>query len=141
MSDHRLRGAERNIDLELDCSTRLTAWGDPVRVRQVMTNLLDNALHFTPDGGTISVRLAAAGHAVEVSVANDGPGIRPENLERVFDQFFQEDRAPECRARSGLGLGLYVCRKLLSLMGGSIVAESGATGTTIVFALPIEAVR
>ena len=114
---------------------------DMSRIREVVDNLLDNAIKFTPDGGTIDVTAAPDGLLARVTVRNSGSGIRSENLERVFEQFFQETQGDE-HARNGLGLGLFICRDLVKRQGGEIWAESTpGEWTSVTFTLPFTVTR
>lgn len=111
----------------------LLARFDHGRLLQVLGNLLGNAIKFSPPGARIDIRAERAGAEMRVAVADDGPGIRPEDLEAVFGKFWQVER----RARTGLGLGLYISRCILQAHGGRIWAESApGTGSTLFFALP-----
>lgn len=101
--------------------------GEPHRLRQVFTNLLSNAMKFTPAGGTIAVTGAVADGAVTIAVTDSGVGIPQPFLGKVFERFTQED-TPDVRRHGGLGLGLAIARNLVSLHGGSIRAESGGRG-------------
>lgn len=128
---------EKGIELRFDLLTRRPVVdGDPVRLRQVFWNLLNNALKFTPPGGTITLRSAECGDTgeFEISVCDSGSGISPADIERVFDPFVQGEVA----ARSGLGLGLAIARMLVERHGGSIFAESAGSGrgATVVVRLP-----
>jgi signal transduction histidine kinase len=106
---------------------------DHDRVLQVISNLLGNALKFSPLGTAISISVAAEGGEARVVVADRGPGIRAENLEAIFGKFRQAGR----RDRRGLGLGLYISRCILEGHGGRIWAESAeGAGSTFTFALP-----
>ncbi|OGF22889.1 MAG: hypothetical protein A2V63_12055 [Candidatus Eisenbacteria bacterium RBG_19FT_COMBO_70_11] len=112
---------------------------DPQRVRQVVSNLLENAIKFTPEGGSIRVTIEPPGgrDALVVAVADDGPGIRVEERERVFEQLYQAG-GPGERSRKGLGLGLYICRELVTRQGGRIWVEPGAErGSVFRFTLPV----
>ncbi len=106
---------------------------DEGRLLQVLKNLLDNALRYTPPGGQVSLRaVPGAGDRVEFLVSDSGSGIDPEDLPYVFERFYSADKAR--RANSGkMGLGLAICRALVEAMGGTISAESGGKGkgTTI----------
>jgi signal transduction histidine kinase len=111
----------------------LLARFDHERLLQVLGNLLGNAIKFSPPGGRIEIRTECAGAEMRVSVADNGPGIRPQDLEAVFGRFWQVER----RTRTGLGLGLYISRCILQAHGGRIWAESApGTGSTLFFALP-----
>jgi two-component system, OmpR family, phosphate regulon sensor histidine kinase PhoR len=97
--------------------------GDPDRLAQVLTNLVRNAINYTPDGGIISVTSARAGGDVALTVADTGIGMPPEDLERVFERFYRTDES-RSRESGGSGLGLAIVRDLLSAMGASISVES-----------------
>jgi signal transduction histidine kinase len=106
---------------------------DPVRVREILTNLVSNALRYTPRGGRVRVDLTADGaHALAITVSDTGAGIAPEALGRIFDRFY---KSAESR---GAGLGLPIAKKLVEAHGGSIGATSEpGRGTAIRFVLPI----
>lgn len=101
--------------------------GDAVRLTQIMTNLLDNAAKYTPDGGHISVSLEADSETAVIVVCDDGLGIPPELLPRIFDMFAQVDHTLQ-RANGGLGIGLALVRSLVELHGGSVQARSAGRG-------------
>ncbi len=111
---------------------------DPRRLEQVMRNLLDNAVKYSPDGGLVVVRGQVAGGEVIVSVADNGMGIAPEHLNRLFEKFFRV-KSPLGDQVRGSGLGLPVSRTIVESHGGRIWAESElGKGTTIYFSLPGE---
>jgi signal transduction histidine kinase len=113
--------------------------GDEGRLREVLTNLVDNALKFTPGGGQITLEGVLAGDCVRVTVRDSGRGIPTDDLDRVFEQFFQVEQGDEV-SRNGLGLGLFVCRDLIHRQGGRMWAESVPEhGTAICFTVPIMA--
>jgi PAS domain S-box-containing protein len=138
----RLAAEAKTIDLvaRLDAVPQIT--GDPTRLQQVVWNLLSNAIKFTPKGGWVQVRLAAIDSHVEIEVADNGEGIRPDFLPYVFDRFRQAD-GTTTRQHSGLGLGLAIVRHLVELHGGSVRARSEGEGRGAVFSvrLPVAAVR
>ncbi len=101
--------------------------GDLTRLAQVVSNLLNNAAKYTPDGGHVELSARAEGGEVFVRVADDGAGISAEMLPRVFDLFAQVDRTLD-RAQGGLGIGLSLVRKLVELHGGTIEARSDGPG-------------
>ena len=115
----------------------LVASVDPLRLEQVLVNLLDNASKHSPDGGRIDVRLAQSASAtLDVSVRDYGSGIPPETRAQIFERFFQ---AHAHGHRNGLGLGLYISRQIVELHGGDIHADFPADGgTCFVVRLPIE---
>jgi signal transduction histidine kinase len=101
--------------------------GDRARLVQTVVNVLTNAVKYTHIGGNIRVEMRAAGNMVEIEVADDGAGIAPDLLPRVFDLFVQADRTL-ARAQGGLGIGLSVVRKLVEMHGGEVVARSAGLG-------------
>jgi len=110
---------------------------DRTRLHQIAVNLLGNAIRYSPEGGVIRVHVRRAGPLAELAVQDGGQGIAPDRLERVFELFFRGGGAAE-RAPGGLGLGLWLCRRLAALHGGTVRAESGGPGlgATFVVALP-----
>lgn len=105
---------------------------DPLRVREVLTNLLDNALRYTPAGGRVDVRSALDGAQVRVTVRDTGAGIDPELLPRIFERFVKNDTS------RGFGLGLAIARHLAIAHGGSLEASSErGAGTTMTLRLPL----
>ncbi|HEY1229509.1 MAG TPA: hybrid sensor histidine kinase/response regulator [Ramlibacter sp.] len=113
------------------------AWvlGDPMRLEQVMVHLLGNALKYTPAGGRIDVGIASREGLACLEVRDNGPGIAPALLARVFDLFVQGDRALD-RPLGGLGLGLPLVRKLVELHGGTVEATSSPQGSCFRVCLP-----
>jgi two-component system, OmpR family, sensor histidine kinase VicK len=108
---------------------------DPVRLRQVLTNLLTNALKYSPDGGDVTVRIEPAQSSCRVSVADQGVGISPSVLPRLFDRFFRDNST--ATNASGLGLGLYIARGIVEAHGGHLTVESTlGQGSTFHFTLP-----
>jgi signal transduction histidine kinase len=108
---------------------------DPRRVEQIVTNLLENAAKYADEGTPIRITVAAADGGATLSVRDEGPGISPEELPRLFDRYFQTQRA---RAkRRGLGLGLFITKGLVEAHGGTITAESApGAGSTFQIWLP-----
>jgi len=119
----------------------LRALGDPRRVRQVVSNLLDNAVKYT-DAGHVTLSAARAGGRVRVTVADTGRGIAGDQLESVFDRFVQLERGRGERSLEGVGLGLTIARDLARRMGGELAVESrpgmGSTFTLSLLADPAE---
>jgi signal transduction histidine kinase len=110
--------------------------GDERRIRQVIFNLLSNAVKFTPAGGAIDVDSSRVNGEVRVAVSDTGPGVAPEDRERIFDEFQQAEAGLD--QREGTGLGLAVSRRLVELHGGRIWVESEpGKGSTFVFTLPV----
>ncbi len=112
---------------------------DRARMEQILANLVDNALKFTPSGGGIRVTVARDDGNAVVTVADDGEGIEPDDLGRIFDLFVQGDRG-RARGRSGLGIGLAMVKRLAELQGGSVVASSAGRGKGSTFEVRMPAV-
>lgn len=121
--------------IDVAAPDRLTAMVDPIRIEQVLTNLLDNAARFSPSEGPITVTLApGAAGAARIEVQDRGPGIDPEHRQRIFDRFYRADTR---RHVTRLGLGLFICRQIVEQHGGTITAEFPAGGgTRFVVTLP-----
>ena len=133
--------AAKGIALFTDVSCHLPpAYADPQRVRQILRNLIENGIRFTPDNGTITIRAHVsheAPHWICIAVADSGYGISPEEREKIFERLYQTKGTVET-SRKGLGLGLYICRELVTLHGGRIWVESQlGHGSTFFFTLPV----
>jgi signal transduction histidine kinase len=110
---------------------------DPVRLRQVLLNLLDNAIKYSPDGGTVSIAVARLDDSVRISVADEGLGIPPGERERIFEKFYRLDPA-QTRGVGGTGLGLYISRRYIDQMQGRLWVEPGAhRGSAFHVELPV----
>jgi signal transduction histidine kinase len=133
----RERAVRHGIDLHLDTDARLGALvGDERKIKQVMLNLLSNAVKFTPEGGRVEVRAIPTDGAVEISVADTGIGIAPENQELIFEEFRQVG-GDYAHKREGTGLGLTLARKLVELHGGRLWVKSQVgQGSTFTFSVP-----
>jgi signal transduction histidine kinase len=124
---------------ELRLTAPAEAWAlvDAIRLSQVITNLLDNAIKYSPNGGLIDVALEATGaDALRLSVRDRGIGIPPEHRPHVFDLFYQAHAESH---RSGMGIGLYVSRQIVELHGGQITLldpEDGGAGIQAIVYLP-----
>jgi signal transduction histidine kinase len=113
-------------------------YADPRRARQVLRNLLENAVKYSPNGGEISVAAYELPDRLRVCVSDQGLGIKPEDAERLFEQFFQVDSASTRRV-GGSGLGLSICKAIVEAHGGSIWVESEpGKGSTFCFTLPFK---
>jgi len=128
----RANEAGVTLDVETDSAGDVEPIAiDPLRIREVLTNLIANALRYTPRGGHVAVKVGARANAVEVRVIDTGAGLSEEELPRIFDRFYKGANS------SGSGLGLTIARNLVEAHGGTIRAESRAgAGTTILFSLP-----
>jgi two-component system, OmpR family, phosphate regulon sensor histidine kinase PhoR len=132
-------GAETTIEASLP-EVLPKVHGDEERTRQVLTNLVDNAMKYSPAGGRIDVTVAPVGEWLRFSVRDEGLGIPLGEQERIFEKFYRLD-PDHRRGIGGTGLGLYICRELVRSMGGRIWVESEpGQGTTASFELPAEPV-
>jgi PAS domain S-box-containing protein len=138
--ERRSKNEEKPITVDLQQQANLARiTGDPGRVSQILTNLVDNAYNYTPPGGHISITLIELGGEVRVSVSDDGIGISPEEQERVFERFYRGED-PLVLATAGTGLGLSIVRQLVEMHGGRIWLESSGVpgeGSTFSFSLPV----
>jgi two-component system OmpR family sensor kinase/two-component system sensor histidine kinase BaeS len=127
------QAAGKGVAIRVDVQRVAPVTADGARVRQVIENLLTNALRHTPAGGSIHVRLCAGRHGLEVQVVDTGSGIAPEDLPHIFERY---RKAPDS---TGSGLGLAIARRLVEAHRGSITAASEpGSGTTISFTLPAD---
>jgi two-component system phosphate regulon sensor histidine kinase PhoR len=129
--------AEYGVSLELTIDEDLKVLADRPHVVRLFTNLLDNALRHSPEGGTVNVAASAATEVdrVEVTVADEGPGMAPDDLDRVFERFY---RADPSRSGKGAGLGLAIARHIVAGHGGEIRAEHAPGGGALLrFTLPV----
>jgi CheY-like chemotaxis protein/anti-sigma regulatory factor (Ser/Thr protein kinase) len=123
------------MSLEIDATLDLIT-SDELRFKQVMLNLLSNAVKFTPDGGHVAVRAFHRGQRLAVTVTDDGVGIPLEEQERIFESFHQGRRGAS--REEGTGLGLTLCRRIVTLMGGTLTLESKVgVGSTFGFHIPM----
>lgn len=128
----------RGMSLELQLEPgELALFGDPHRLEIVLTNLLGNALKFTPDGGRVQVRVTKVEESARIDVEDTGPGIPEQELDRIFDRFYQVEGS-ERRRQGGAGIGLSLARKLSELHGGSVAVTSAVgKGSTFSVILPL----
>lgn len=137
---------DRSIELAIHTTGKAVVRGDERQLRQVVSNLVDNALRFTPRGGRVELSVDAPKEAHEaiVTVSDNGCGVAPDHLERVFDRFFQAEAARDRGdIKRGGGLGLSICRSIVERHGGRISLESPGLGlgTKVVVVLPLRVVR
>lgn len=118
------RAADKRMQLSLEGAAELTlAEADPRALHQVLLNLVDNAIKYTPAGGHVTVRVKKSDGRVLLEVQDDGPGIPRAHLDRIFERFYRVDKG-RARAEGGTGLGLSIVRHLVSRMGGEVSVES-----------------
>jgi heavy metal sensor kinase len=127
----------RGVELVVE-ATEVEAQADPQRLHQALTNLLENALKFTPSGGTVRVHDWRTGDEVGITVTDDGPGIPADARAHLFDRFYRVDGARN-RAVGGSGLGLAICREIALAHGGNVWVESEeGGGSAFSLALPAD---
>ena len=134
----RLLAESKGLRLRIDDQGPVLVRGDEARLRQVFFNVIDNAIKYTPKGGTIEVSVEANTHAARVTVQDTGIGIPAEHLPRVFDRFYRVDKA-RSQDQGGTGLGLTIARSIVLAHGGKMeLASTVGQGTTCAVTLPLE---
>ncbi len=136
---NRGRITERQHKLSVSLSeTPVCVNGDPIRLEQIVSNLLENAARYTEPGGRLEVKLREENDQALLSVSDNGIGLAPDTLESIFDLFTQVDRSL-ARSGGGLGIGLTLVRRVLDLHGGTIEAHSAGLGhgTQFIVRLPV----
>ncbi len=125
---------EKNIQIQLDLlEDPCYVMGDANRISQVITNLVDNALKFLPEGGTLTIQSTRVGHEIRLSVKNNGPMISPDDLPHLFERFYKADKAHT--SGGGTGLGLSICQLILREHNSEITVTSTQEETCFTFAL------
>jgi heavy metal sensor kinase len=123
ISDFSILAKDRDIELLLQARPVPLVWGDTDRLKQLFINLIDNALRYTPNAGSITVGLEGAGDRVFITVRDTGPGIGSEHLPHLFERFYRADSA-RSRDLGGTGLGLAIVKEIAAAHGGSVSAHS-----------------
>lgn len=139
MERHRPRAESKGQAFEIapPDDEEATVWADQEALEQILDNLLDNAVKYTPEGGRVSVRWRRQGEQVELEIADTGIGIPESDLPRIFERFYRVDKA-RSRELGGTGLGLAIVKHLVQAMHGSVRAASRpGQGTTFTLSLPI----
>ena len=134
-----LQARDAGVGLTLETAGELPkVMGDGDRLAQVITNLVDNAVKFTPNGGHVWLRANREKQSLMISVIDDGPGIPPGDQPHIFDRFFQADRSRSGGSAHGSGLGLAIAREIVHAHGGTIsVRSQPGQGTTFMVQLPL----
>jgi signal transduction histidine kinase len=114
---------DRRITLSVESQSMPPILGDAQWIKQALINLLDNALHYTPSGGAVTVRLQAVGEGVAVAVEDTGHGIEPEHLPHLFERFYRTDWA-RAKDAGGTGLGLPIVKEIAEAHGGTVSVTS-----------------
>lgn len=138
LADVRLRhlavAGSGSVELVLGAIAPASVRADPVRLAQVLDNLVGNALRYTPPGGRVELGLAIDGATAVISVRDDGPGLTPAQAARVFERFYRADPS-RSRGAGGSGLGLAITKSLVEMMGGSITVASNGPGLGAAFSV------
>src|SRR5205807_2369429 len=126
--------AAEDRHVSIVCDGQGEIFADPALFNRAVSNLIDNALRFTPDGGKVQISIGSRDDHTEVFVRDTGSGIAPEHLPRVFDRFYRGDAS---RSSAGTGLGLALVKSIVDLHGGSASVESElGRGTTVLLTFP-----
>jgi signal transduction histidine kinase len=135
----RERATHKSLDLQLQIDANVSEVdADERKLKQVVLNLLSNAVKFTPPGGRITVRASMTDHALQIAVADSGPGIAVDDRALIFDEFRQA-HSPADQAREGTGLGLALAKKFVEMHGGRIGVDSEpGAGATFTFTIPVQ---
>lgn len=134
------KGTDKKIQFSLLEQPLPKVFADPEKLRQVLINIVGNALKFSPSGGKITIGFFTDGQVIETYVKDGGPGVSKDDLSRLFQKFGRLDNSYTSAATSGgTGLGLYISKALIDLMHGRIWASSGGAekGATFTFSLPV----
>jgi len=133
----RRLGAAQGVVIETHLEREVAVMGDPVRLRQLVVNIVGNAVKYTPAGGRVRVTLTGQGSAASLEVSDTGIGIAPDDIPSIFDRFYRADRA-RTRAEGDTGLGLSIARWCAEAHGGRITVRSAlGVGSTFVVTLPL----
>jgi signal transduction histidine kinase len=126
-----LRASRKGVRLEVRAPDELLASGDPARTRQILAALLDNALRFTPSGGSVEVNAREQNGRVEAIVSDSGSGIPPEHLTRIFERFYRAEAVPGGADGGGTGIGLAIAKGLARAQEGDLEAENAKDGGAV----------
>jgi len=127
----------KGISLKTDFAVGVLVEGDAARLRRLFSNLLENALHYTPSGGTVTISLFSLERFAVISVEDTGIGIAPEYISLVFNRFWRADQAPMYR-EEGSGLGLAIAQAIAQAHAGEIIVSSELeVGTCFQVCLPL----
>ena len=124
----RAKAAEKQLELRVEGPPGLRVLADPRALEQILVNLLDNAIKYTPARGRVTLLAEASGERVGLSVIDTGPGIEPRHQQRLFERFYRADPG-RSRAAGGTGLGLAIVKHLSQLQGGEVGVESSSAGS------------
>ena len=129
---------ENGIEINLSMKEEVRVSGDSLKLQQVIYNVIDNAIKYTPRGGEVETTLTRSGRRAVIRIADTGIGIPAEDLPHIFDRFYRVDKA-RSRATGGTGLGLSIVKQIVQMHGGDIRASSTeGKGTTFEIELPVQ---
>lgn len=137
--EHKFTKKKRNISYRIDTQglESVQVLADRERIQQVLTNLIDNAIKYGAPEGEVVISLEASNNKLLTSIKDDGPGIEPEHLDKIFRRFYRVDKS-RSREKGGTGLGLAICKHLLKMHGEQITVQSEVgEGTTFTFSLKL----
>jgi signal transduction histidine kinase len=132
--------AAARLEFQVELAPSLPVLADPDGLKQVIGNLLQNALRYTPPPGVVHLRVELRDRVVRVEVSNSGPGIPPADLPHVFERFYRVEKSRDA-ARGGAGIGLAIVRELVTSFGGTVGVASAGGRTTVWFEIPAVASR
>jgi two-component system OmpR family sensor kinase len=133
-----IQAQKAKVNLNVDLAPSLVIIGDGDRLSQVFTNLVDNALKFTPENGQVTVRASQQGDSAIASVIDTGIGIEPQDQTRIFERFYQVDKSRKGGVGRGVGLGLAIAAQIIAAHGGRIwVNSQPGLGTTFAISIPL----
>ena len=140
VSLYQYQTQRKNISLDLEIASPLsTVEVDPGRMTQVLTNILDNALRHTPEGGRILLSARETNHQIEITIQDSGPGLKAEDLDRIFERFYRTDSARQRDYSGGSGLGLAIAKSIVQAHGGQLSAKSETgNGLKVIIKLPMK---
>jgi heavy metal sensor kinase len=119
---------EKKIHCSMERSDMLPVKADKTKIYQLMSNLIENGIKFTPEGGSVKMELSTDHGEVTFMVSDNGPGIPEADMPYIFNRFYQVDKSRSASAQRGSGLGLHICKKIVEAHGGIITVASNATG-------------
>ena len=136
-----LLAEDKRISISCQCADEVQITGNRSRLKQVVVNLLDNAIKYTPDGGHIEVRVARRNGVAILNICDNGIGIPAEALPRIFERFFRVDKA-RSRESGGAGLGLSIVKSICTAHDGRVEVESReGNGACFTVELPLQTTR
>jgi signal transduction histidine kinase len=136
-SDIEVLAREKGIEFKIAPLEDLTVEGDKIKLEQLFLNLLENAIRYTPKGGSISASVVREGKTAVIAIRDTGIGIPEEHIPHIFERFYRVDKA-RSRAEGGAGLGLAICKHIAEVHNGKIEVESQVgKGSTFSISLPL----